>query len=107
MVYQHGRLLPLILTKFFHNSFPPTDLFKGSAIFVWSDACQIAFDRAKALIWNVPVLTAPQWEKRFSLEVDARLVGAWAVLLQNDQQGEKSPLRFFQRKLIVTGLIIL
>lgn len=59
---------------------PLIDLLKASL-------CQRAFDMIKALICNVPVLAAPQWERAFCLEVDASFVDAGAVLLQADQMG--------------------
>ncbi len=61
---------------------PLTDLLSPKKTFVWSEECQVAFENAKALMCTSPVLTAPQFERAFKLEVDASAVGAGAVLIQ-------------------------
>lgn len=45
-----------------------------------------------------PVLTAPQFDKPFMLQVDASHVGAGAVLLQSDVRGVKRQVGFFSKK---------
>ncbi len=36
-------------------------------MFHWSEVCQNAFEKCKALLVNAPILTAPNFEKSFSL----------------------------------------
>lgn len=77
---------------------PLTSLVSPLRAFVWSDECQNAFDSAKALLCNAPVLAAPVYEKAFKLEVDASSVGAGAVLIQEDTCGIDHPVCYFSRK---------
>lgn len=62
---------------------PLTALLSPSVSFVWSPECQIAFDNIKALLCSEPVLSAPNFDVEFKMEVDASEVGAGAVLLWN------------------------
>lgn len=77
---------------------PLTNLVSPKVSFVWSVECQHAFDSAKALLCNSPVLAAPDFEKAFKLEVDASALGAGAVLLQEDSDGLDHPVCYFSRK---------
>lgn len=77
---------------------PLTSLLSPTCPFKWNDACQNAFDNVKALLCNAPVLIAPDCEKPFTLEIDASLVGAEAVLIQEDAHRIEHPVCFFSRK---------
>ena len=77
---------------------PLTDLLKSKVKFVWSERAQYAFDNIKALLCSSPVLTAPQFDKPFTLQVDASHVGAGAVLLQAEVTGVERPVGFFSKK---------
>uniref|UniRef100_A0A8C5DBJ5 Gypsy retrotransposon integrase-like protein 1 n=1 Tax=Gouania willdenowi TaxID=441366 RepID=A0A8C5DBJ5_GOUWI len=77
---------------------PLTSLTSPSKPFVWSPACQAAFESAKALLCSAPVLTAPDFERPFKLEVDASDRGAGAVLLQEDACGIDHPIGYFSKK---------
>ncbi len=77
---------------------PLTTLLSPKIPFKWSAECSSAFESAKALLCNAPVLTAPNFDKPFKLEVDASMVGAGAVLLQEDEEGVDRPISFFSRK---------
>ena len=61
---------------------PLTLLCSPAVPYVWSTACQCAFEAAKSLLCSAPVLAAPDFMRPFQLEVDASAVGAGAVLLQ-------------------------
>lgn len=50
--------------------------------YVWDHACQSAFQQLKVFLTNNPVLKSPDFNKAFSLQVDACDVGAGGVLLQ-------------------------
>ena len=50
------------------------------------------------MLFRSPVLAAPYFSKPFKLEVDASMVGAGAVLLQEDREGVDRPVCFFSRK---------
>ena len=77
---------------------PLTSLLSPKTPFKWSFECDSAFSSAKALLCSAPVLAAPNFEKPFKLEVDASMVGAGAVLLQEDDEGVDRPVSFFSRK---------
>ena len=77
---------------------PLTNLLKGKTDFVWSPACQSAFNNVRSLLCSAPVLVAPRLDRPFSLQVDASQVGAGAVLLQEDDQKIERPISFFSRK---------
>ena len=55
---------------------------KKNIKFVWTQSCQEAFDKLKAILKSEPVLAAPDFQKPFKLAVDASDVGAGGVLLQ-------------------------
>ena len=77
---------------------PLTNLLRKQESFIWTTACQEAFDRVKAILLSSPVLTVPDFDKQFKLYVDASDVGAGAVLQQEDNQGIDHSVSYFSRK---------
>lgn len=77
---------------------PLTNLLRPTRVFQWTAACQHAFDAAKALLANAPVLLAPDFEKPFSLAVDACDFGAGVVLMQVAEDGVDHPVSYFSKK---------
>lgn len=77
---------------------PLTDLLSPRKAFVWTPACQHAFDNIRSLLTQAPVLTAPNFSEPFKLEVDASDVGVGAVLLQTDKNGVDHPVSYFSKK---------
>ena len=77
---------------------PLTSLHSPKVPFESTIECDTAFGSAKALLCSAPVLVAPNFEKPFNLEVDASMVGAGAVLLQEDDEGLDGPVSYFSRK---------
>lgn len=75
---------------------PPLTNLSPKVPFVWSEKCQVAFENLKALLSDAPVQLL-DFEKPFNLAVDARGVGAGAVLLQDDD-GVEHPLCYFSKK---------
>ena len=57
-----------------------------------------AFDAVKNVLCSTPVLSAPNFEKPFKLEVDASGTGIGAVLLQEDDDGINHPVCFYSKK---------
>ena len=74
-------------SNFFTISAPLTNLLKNNIKFVWTQSCQEASDKLKAIIKSEPVLAAPDFQKPFKLAVDASDVGTGGVLLQEDEIG--------------------
>lgn len=79
---------------------PLTDLLSIKREFVWSTECQLAFEAAKDLLCQAPVLSAPDFTRTFKLQVDASDNGAGAVLLQEDQACVEHPVSYFSKKFI-------
>ena len=77
---------------------PLTNLLKKGKQFIWDFKCQAAFDNLKAVLKSAPILLAPDFDKCFSLAVDASDVGAGAVLLQSDSEGIDHPVCYFSKK---------
>ena len=57
---------------------PLTSLYSPAVPYVWSTACQCAFEAAKSLLCSAPVLAAPDFSRPFQLEVDASAVSVSA-----------------------------
>ena len=77
---------------------PLTQLLRKDMKFVWTEQCQSAFEKLKAMLQNAPVLSAPDFSRPFKLAVDASDVAAGAVLLQEGQDGVDHPTCYFSRK---------
>ncbi|XP_051888858.1 uncharacterized protein LOC127579869 isoform X2 [Pristis pectinata] len=78
---------------------PLTNLQKKGVKFVWTDSCQEAFEKLKAILCYDPVLRTPDFEKPFSLAVDASDEAAGAVLLQKgDLDDIDHPVAYFSKK---------
>ena len=77
---------------------PLTELLRKNVKFVWTERCQLAFEKLKALLQSAPVLSAPDFNRPFKLAVDASDIAAGAVLLQEDQAGIDHPVCYFSRK---------
>lgn len=61
---------------------PLTDLLNNKKKFVWSSDCQTAYEKIRTLLTQAPVLSTPDFNQPFVLQVDASDRGAGAVLLQ-------------------------
>ena len=79
---------------------PLTDLNSPKAKFVWSAACQKAFEKVKQILSNPPVLVPPYYERRFKLYVDSSDIGSGAALMQEDRNGIEHPVSYFSKKLV-------
>ena len=85
-------------SNFFTIYAPLTNLLKNNIKFVWTQSCQEAFDKLKAILKSEPVLAAPDFQKPFKLAVDASDVGTGGVLLQEDEIGVDHPVCYFSKK---------
>ena len=74
---------------------PLTNLLSKKVKFVWTDDCQLAFDKVKLLLQKSPVLKSPDYEKPFKLIIDNSDVGTGSVLVQEVSDGLDHPVSYF------------
>ena len=78
---------------------PLFNLLKKDVSFVWSDKCNIAFERLKKSLTIAPVLSPPDYSKPFIIRTDASRDGLGGVLLQVKENSIESPIYFESRTL--------
>jgi len=66
----------------------------------WTQECEVAFTKVKQALCSSPVLTLPDYEKGFIIQVDASERGLGAVLSQKDANDVECPIAYASRKLI-------
>ena len=79
---------------------PLTNLLSKKIKFVWTDDCQLAFDKVKLLLQKSPVLKSPDYEKPFKLIIDSSDVGTGSVLVQEASDGLDHPVSYFSKKFL-------
>lgn len=77
---------------------PLTDLLSPKVKFEWIQTCQKVFESVKSLLLTAPVLTVPDFNKPFSLAVNASYVGVGAVLTQRGADNVDHPVSYFSQK---------
>ena len=55
--------------------------------FIWTDACELAFNKVKLLLQKSPVLKSSDYGKPFKLIIDSSDVGTGSVLVQEASDG--------------------
>ena len=63
-------------------TYPLTRLTQKNKPFIWSEECQISFDKMKELLVSAPILGYPQQDGQFILDTDGSQFGIGAVLSQ-------------------------
>jgi hypothetical protein len=84
---------------FSHIVKPLTQLLKKNVKFMWMENCTKALDRIINILTTEPVLTHPDPEKLFELEVDASNYATGAILFQRDEREKPKPLGFHSKTL--------
>ena len=79
---------------------PLTNLLSKKVKFVWTDDCQMAFDKVKLLLQKSPVLKSPDYEKPFKLIINSSDVGTGSVLVQEASDGLDHPVSYFSKKFL-------
>ncbi|MCG8045846.1 MAG: RNase H-like domain-containing protein [Candidatus Thiodiazotropha endolucinida] len=77
---------------------PLIDLTKKGKVFIWTDACQRAFDDLKMALTGPEVMAFPQNEGEYILDCDASNIGISGVLSQM-QNGEERVISYGSRTL--------
>jgi hypothetical protein len=72
---------------------------KGEKVWKWETEEQKAFEAIKEAISTEPILSLPNEEGVFCVEVDTSNVGTGAVLSQ-EQQGKWHPVAFMSKSLL-------
>ena len=85
--------------SFFHIVKPLTMLLKKDTKFLWTLACSKALDKVINILTSEPVLTHPDPDKPFELEVDASDYATGAILFQCDERGKPKLLSFHSKTL--------
>ena len=93
----------------YHRAFVPgfshivkllTQLLKKGEPFLWTTTCTKALDRIIDILTLEPVLTHPDPNKPFELEVDASNFATGAILFQQDKRGKPKPIGFHSKTLL-------
>ena len=88
--------------KFIKNfakiSSPLTQLTKKNQRFKWTKESQESFDTLKSKLTSPPILSFPDYTRRFQLHCDASSINVGGVLSQKFDDGER-PIGYFSRKL--------
>lgn len=95
-----ARKFPRIAERKFSRIAEPLNAFKrkGSK-YMWTQACQTAFETLKTLLVSPPILGHPDFNLPFIVYTDANDVGLGAVLAQPTGLGTESVTAFASRTL--------
>ena len=78
---------------------PLHGLTTNNALFDWTPKCETAFTTLKSKLVTPPVLAYPSFEKDFTLETDASILGLGAVLAQLQEDSKSHPIAYASRAL--------
>ena len=78
---------------------PPHGLTTENAPFDWTPKCETAFTTLKSKLITPPVLAYPNFEKDFTLETDASILGLGAVLAQLQEDSKSHAVAYASRAL--------
>lgn len=95
LINYYNRYLPNLATVIK----PLNELLEKNRKWVWSDACQKAFENVKQLITSEPVLTHYDPKAPVRLACDASPYGLGAVLSHVMSDGSEKPIAFASRSL--------
>ena len=75
------------------------DTKKAPLTVIWTQECEDVFVRLEFLMSSAPILSAPNFDVPFMVQVDASDRGLGAVLFQI-VKGEEHPVCYLSRKLL-------
>lgn len=79
--------------------FPITEVLSTKKKFSWTAAAQESFNTIKQLLTTAPVLSNPDFSRKFYLHCDASDFGIGGVLVQLDETGAEKPIAYMSKKL--------
>ena len=77
-----------------------SELTRKDKLFIWTDACQVAFDALKAAITSAPVLRHYDPSKRAYIETDASDYVVGGVLYQYNDENQPHPVTYYSRNML-------
>lgn len=80
-------------------TFPITEVLSTKRKFQWTESAEVAFKKIKNMLTRAPVLSNPDFLKKFYLHCDASDYGIGAVLVQHDKDGCEKPIAYMSKKL--------
>ncbi len=78
---------------------PLNQLTKKEHVWEWTDRQQQAFDTLRTRVTEEPILSQPELDKPFELEVDASGFALGAVLLQRKDDNKRHPIGYYSSTL--------
>ncbi|XP_065356057.1 uncharacterized protein LOC135950441 [Calliphora vicina] len=78
---------------------PITETLSTKRKFNWTTEAQKSFEKIKFLLTTTPVLSNPDFTRKFYLHCDASDYGIGAVLVQLDDNGSEKPVAYMSKKL--------
>jgi RNase H-like domain found in reverse transcriptase len=82
------------IPHFVHLVHPLTQLLKKEKAFEWTPECTRALDKLIKIVTSDPVLHWPNYDKPFTLEVDASQYATGAILYQENEEGWLFPVGY-------------
>jgi len=76
---------------------PINMLLRKNQEFEWNDECQKAFDNVKHLILNAPILSYPDQNKQYIVNISSSDYAISATLSQRNDTDELKPIYYFSR----------
>lgn len=87
------------IENFSSITFPISETLSSKQKFKWTPEAQKSFEAIKTLLTTAPILSNPDFTKKFYLHCDASNYGIGAVLVQLDKDGNEKPIAFMSKKL--------
>ena len=78
---------------------PIHNLLKKDRSFSWTDDVKNAFAGINKEISSTPVLVKPNFEKEFTIYTNSIEEAVYAILMQNDDQGNEKPVAYMSQSL--------